>query len=41
MPGIAPVAIQEDVPSPDFDSVTVTIPTGGAPRFFARLRAVN
>ena len=40
-PGVSPVVIQEDAPSPDFDTVTVTIPTGGAPRFFTRLKVVK
>ena len=38
-PGEGPVVIQEDTPDPEFDTVTVTIPTGGAPKFFARLKA--
>lgn len=37
-PGTAPVAIVEDSPDADFDTVTVTIPTAGATKFFARLK---
>ena len=40
-PGAAPVVIQEDAPDATLDSVTVTIPTGGAPKFFARLKVSN
>jgi autotransporter-associated beta strand protein len=40
-PGVAPVVIQEDVPDATLDTVTVTIPTGGAPKFFARLKVTN
>ncbi len=40
-PGISPVVVQEDVPSADLDTVTVTIPTGGAPGFFVRLKVVK
>ncbi len=37
-PGSPPVAIQENVPAPGMDSVTVTLPTGGEPSFFVRLK---
>lgn len=37
-PGNPPVTIQQNVPVPGMDTVTVTLPTGGAPRFFARLK---
>jgi autotransporter-associated beta strand protein len=40
-PGAAPVVIQEDAPDTTLDSVTVTIPTGNAPKFFARLKVSN
>ena len=40
-PGVPPVVIQEDVPSSGLDTVTVTIPTLGAPKFFARLKVVK
>jgi autotransporter-associated beta strand protein len=40
-PGAAPVVIQEDAPDGSLDSVTVTLPTGGAPKFFARLKVTN
>jgi autotransporter-associated beta strand protein len=37
-PGTAPVVIQEDLPSSTIDTVTVSIPTLGATKFFARLK---
>lgn len=37
-PGAGMVAISEDTPTTDVDSITVTIPTGGAAKFFARLK---
>lgn len=40
-PGTAPVVIQEDTPSSSIDTVTVTIPTQGATKFFARLKVVK
>jgi hypothetical protein len=40
-PGVAPVAIAEDSPTADLDTVTVTIPTAGATRFFARVKVVK
>ena len=40
-PGVAPVVIQADVPDASLDTVTVTIPTGGASKFFARLKVTN
>jgi autotransporter-associated beta strand protein len=40
-PGVEPVAIVEDSPNADFDTVTVTIPTAGATKFFARLKVVK
>ncbi|MES2921036.1 MAG: autotransporter-associated beta strand repeat-containing protein [Verrucomicrobiota bacterium] len=40
-PGVAPVAIAENTPTADIDSVTVTIPTNGATNFFARLKVVK
>jgi len=35
------VVVAEDFPTAELDTVTVTIPTGGAPRFFARLMATK
>ncbi len=40
-PGTGPVVIVEDSPSAALDSVTVTIPTGGAANFFVRLKVVR
>jgi autotransporter-associated beta strand protein len=37
----APVVITENTPSEGFDTVTVTIPTAGAAKFFARLKVVK
>lgn len=40
-PGTGAVSISENTPSADVDTVTVTIPTAGATKFFARLKAVK
>lgn len=40
-PGSGMVSITENSPTADFDSVTVTIPTAGATKFFARLRVTK
>lgn len=37
----APVVVTENTPSEGFDTVTVTIPTAGAAKFFARLKVVK
>ncbi len=40
-PGSGMVSITENSPTADFDSITVTIPTAGATKFFARLRVTK
>ncbi|MEO7100191.1 MAG: autotransporter-associated beta strand repeat-containing protein [Luteolibacter sp.] len=40
-PGVSPVSIVEDSPTADLDTVTVTIPTASATKFFARLKVVK
>ncbi|MES2922170.1 MAG: autotransporter-associated beta strand repeat-containing protein [Verrucomicrobiota bacterium] len=40
-PGAGMVAIGEDSPTADLDTVTVTIPTGGAAKFFAHLKVIK
>lgn len=40
-PGTGAVSISENIPSADMDTVTVTIPTAGATKFFARLKVVK
>ncbi|GAA5130891.1 autotransporter-associated beta strand repeat-containing protein [Luteolibacter yonseiensis] len=40
-PGSGAVSISENTPSADLDTVTVTIPTAGATKFFARLKVVK
>ncbi|RYD21987.1 MAG: hypothetical protein EOP88_09500 [Verrucomicrobiaceae bacterium] len=40
-PGSGMVSIAENSPTADFDTVTVTIPTAGATKFFARLRVTK
>lgn len=40
-PGTAPVSIGENTPTADVDTVTVTIPTAGATKFFARLKVLK
>ncbi len=40
-PGAGMVAISEDTPNADLDTVTVTIPTAGAPKFFVHLKVIK
>ncbi len=40
-PAGAGVVVAEDVPTAELDTVTVTIPTGGAPGYFVRLRVAK
>ena len=40
-PGVSPVSIAEDSPNAGLDTVTVTIPTAGAAKFFARLKVTK
>ena len=40
-PAGAGVVIAEDVPTTGLDTITVTIPTGGAPEYFARLKVTK
>ena len=41
VPGVAPAVIVENSPTAALDLVTVTLPTAGADKFFARLKVVK